>query len=221
MAHTAVLPRPAAPRLVPALVLAAWLALVLWLAASKAFLAPPGTPPLALLLAFAGPVAAFFLGYRWMPAFRHWVLGLDLRTLAAVQAWRFGGLAFLALWAHGVLPGVFAWPAGLGDMAIGATAPWIIAKLANDPRFAASRSFAAWNWLGILDLVVAVGTGAAFALLATGEARAVSTDPMASLPLVLIPAYLVPLFIMAHAAALLQRRRMPLQAPERPPLRHA
>jgi hypothetical protein len=35
----------------------------------------------------------------------------------------------------------------------------------------------------------------------------VTTGPMAQLPLVLIPAYLVPLFVMLHLAALFQARR--------------
>jgi len=41
----------------------------------------------------------------------------DLRFITATQAWRFGGFAFLVLDTYRVLP---AWPAGLGDMAIGA-----------------------------------------------------------------------------------------------------
>jgi hypothetical protein len=44
------------------------------------------------------------------------------------------------------------------------------------------------------------------AVLATGAPGEVTTLPMAQLPL-LIPAFLVLLFLMLHAAALLQRRR--------------
>ncbi len=43
------------------------------------------------------------------PAF---VLSADLRLLTAIQAWRAGGPGFLALYAHGLLPGLFAVPAG-------------------------------------------------------------------------------------------------------------
>jgi hypothetical protein len=35
----------------------------------------------------------------------------------------------------------------------------------------------------------------------------VTTSPMAHLPLILIPAYMVPFFIMLHATALLQARQ--------------
>jgi hypothetical protein len=40
-----------------------------------------------------------------------------------------------------------------------------------------------------------------------GLAGEVTTGPMAQLPLVLIPAYFVPLFIMFHLTALLQAQR--------------
>jgi hypothetical protein len=112
---------------------------------------------------------------------------------------------FLALYKHGLLPGAFAWPAGLGDIAIGVTAPWVALALVRRPGFATSRVFIAWNLFGILDLVLAVGTGGLHSALAS--AGEVTTGPMAELPLVLIPAYLVPLFIMLHLAALLQARR--------------
>jgi hypothetical protein len=113
-----------------------------------------------------------------------------------------------------VLPGAFAWPAGLGDIAIGVTAPWVARALVRRLGFATSRVFVAWNLLGILDLVVAVSVGGLSSALASGVAGEVTTAPMAQLPLVLIPAYLVPLFVMLHLAALFQARR---QAPAEHP----
>ena len=149
-----------------------------------------------------------FLGAYWgWPAFRAYVLSLDLPLATAIQAWRAGGLGFLALYAHEVLPGAFAWPADLGDIAIGVTAPWVALALVRRPGFATSRVFVVWNLLGILDLVVAVGVGGLSSALASGAAGEVTTGPMAQLPLVLIPAYLVPLFVMLHLAALFQARR--------------
>src|SRR5262249_11237234 len=49
-----------------------------------------------------------------------------------------------ALYVHGVLPGAFAWPAGLGDIAIGVTAPWVALALVRRPGFATSRVFVAY-----------------------------------------------------------------------------
>jgi hypothetical protein len=106
-----------------------------------------------------------------------------------------------------VLPGAFAWPAGVGDIAIGATAPWVALALVHRPGFAVSRVFIVWNLLGILDLVVALSAGGLSSALASGATGEVTTGPMAHLPLVLIPAYLVPMFVMLHLAALFQARR--------------
>lgn len=65
-----------------------------------------------------------------------------------------------------------------------------------------------WNLLGILDLVVAVGSGALSCSLAGSIAGEVTTASMAQMPLVLIPAYLGPLFVMLHLAALFLTRRL-------------
>ena len=188
--------------------LAVWFALVVLLGANGAFARPPGTPPLPIFIGFAAPIAIFFGAYWLSRAFRAFVLGLDLRLVTAIQAWRFAGLGFIALYTYGVLPGMFAWPAGLGDIAIGLTAPWVMQALQRRPEFAASKWFVAWNLFGILDLFDAIGTGTASSLLAVGAAGEVTTAPMAQLPLVLVPAFFVPIFVMLHVAALLQARRL-------------
>jgi hypothetical protein len=59
-----------------------------------------------------------------------------------------------------------------------------------------------------LDLVIAISIGTMSALFATGAPREISTAAMASLPLLLIPAFMVPLFLMLHTAALMQSRRL-------------
>src|SRR5262245_39651567 len=192
-------------------VLALWFVAVFLLGAAGAIARPAGAPPVHIRIAATAPVIAFLGAYWGWPAFRAYVLSLDLPLAAAIQAWRAGGLGFLALYAHGVLPGAFAWPAGLGDIAIGVTAPWVALALVRRPGFATSRVFVAWNVFGILDLVVAVGSGGLHSTLAApGE---VTTGPMAVMPLVLIPAYLVPLFIILHLAALFQVRRQVSAAP--------
>jgi hypothetical protein len=53
---------------------------------------------------------------------------------------------------------------------------------------------------------VAVGTGALSSGLVAALASDVTTAAMTRLPLVLIPAYFVPLFLMLHVIALLQSR---------------
>ena len=211
-----VLPQPAESqpsgrggiRLAVAIALAVWLLLVVSLGAAGAFVGPPGTPPLPIAIGVAAPLVLFFASLRLSQSFREFVLSLDLRLIAGMQAWRWAGLGFLSLYANNVLPAVFALPAGLGDMAIGVTAPWIILALLRQPRFAASGTFIRWNVFGILDLLIAVSIGAVSAFFATGAPGEISTAPMATLPLLLIPAFLVPLFLMLHTAALMQSRQL-------------
>jgi hypothetical protein len=189
-------------------VLAIWLLLVLLLGANGAFAQSSEAPPLPILFGVTVPLVLFAAAYGGSGAFRSLILSADLRLLTSIQAWRAGGLGFLALYAHGVLPGLFAWPAGLGDIAIGVTAPWMMLALLRRPAFAGSPRFVVWNLLGILDLVVALTMGALSSGFIAGLAGNVTTAAMAQLPLVLIPAFLVPLFVMLHLTALLQARQL-------------
>jgi hypothetical protein len=195
-------------RLAVPIVLTGWLLLVLALGAAGAFVGRPGTAPLPIAVGVAAPLMVFFAWLRLSPAFRAFVFSLDLRLIVAIQAWRWAGLGFLSLYAHKVLPAVFALPAGLGDMAIGVTAPWIVLSLARQPGFAARGAFIRWNVLGIFDLAIAISIGAASAFFATGASGQISTAPMATLPLLLIPAFMVPLFLMLHTTALMQSRQL-------------
>jgi hypothetical protein len=189
-------------------VLALWLGLVSFLGSKGAFAGSAGSPPLPIFFGFATPLVVFFTAYFASNAFRAFVIGADLRLLAAIQAWRWAGFGFLALYAHGVLPGLFAFPAGLGDIAVGFTAPWMMLGLIRDPSFAASRRFVIWNILGITDLVVAVSMGTICSGFIPGLTGNITSSPMSQMPLVLIPAYFVPIFIMLHFTALSQARRL-------------
>jgi hypothetical protein len=190
------------------LVLAAWLGAIVALGSRDGLVVPPGIPPYPIALGFGVPLILFVAAYWMSDAFRSLLMAADVGFVSAIQAWRFAGFGFIALWTYGVLPGGFAWPAGLGDMAIGLTAPWVALAIARRPSFAAGRSFVIWNLLGILDLVVAVSDGALHQILATGAPAEVTTAPMSQMPLVLVPAFLVPLFMMLHLTGLLQARRL-------------
>ena len=126
--------------------------------------------------------------------------------LVGVQLYRALGVIFLILYATGKLPSLFAWPAGIGDIAIGLLAP--IVGIAYARARKATSLVAAWNVFGILDLVIAVGTGFATApsLIQPIEVQPTS-ELMTVLPMVLIPVYLVPLSIVLHLASLAKLRR--------------
>jgi hypothetical protein len=189
-------------------VLVLWLALVFFLAGHGALNGRPGNPPLAILLSAVTPVIVFLAGFRLSKAFRDFVLSFDLRLAAGIQAWRFAGLGFLALYANGVLPGVFAWPAGVGDMIVGMTAPWVMLALIRRPEFVTGKWFLLWNLFGMLDLIAAVGSGGLSAMQAHGVLGEITMAPMARLPLALIPAYFVPILFMLHLVALFQRKQL-------------
>jgi hypothetical protein len=190
-----------------------WFVVVFSVGAAGGFVGAPGQPPLAILVGSTLPLAVFVAAYRGSRRFRDRVQGADLRLLTGAQAWRAGGLIFLAFHAYGLLPGLFAWPAGLGDIAVGVTAPWVAAALTRDPGFVGDDRFAVWNVLGIVDLLVAVATGTLSSGLIPGLTE-VGSAPMSQMPLVLIPGFLVPLFVMLHVTALVQWRQVRrIQAP--------
>ncbi|MCH7554866.1 MAG: hypothetical protein IIC08_02535 [Proteobacteria bacterium] len=165
------------------------------------------------------PVALFLGAYAGSGEFRKYILSRDIRLLTMMQSWRVIGFAFLPLYAYEVLPGLFAWPAGLGDVAIGLSAPLVVWTLMRNPDFAASRGFIVWNLLGLLDFAVAGVTSTlasgAVAGLVSGP---VTSAPMEVWPLFLFPAFIVPLFMMLHLTVLFQvwpRRQAKTLAPAR------
>ena len=198
-------------RSVVVVALALWFGLVFFLGAQGAFVAGGDSPPLPIFFGVAIPLAVFLATYFGWTQFRDFILGADLRLVTAIQAWRWAGGQFFWLYAWRVLPGLFAFPAGFGDMAIGITAPWIVLGLVRNPLFASSRRFIIWNILGIVDFVVAVSMGVLSSGLfheINGLNGNVTTSAMGRLPLVLIPAFAVPLFTMLHLAALFQARQL-------------
>ncbi|MCZ6606984.1 MAG: hypothetical protein O7A64_04875, partial [Alphaproteobacteria bacterium] len=166
-----------------------------------------------VLLSVAVPIAIFLAVFAASRGFRDFVLSLDIRVATTLQAWRIIGFAFLMLYAHGVLPGLFAWPAGLGDVAMGLTAPFVVLALMRRPEFARSGRFIVWNLLGLFDFVVAAVTStlvsAAFPALSAGP---ITSAPLEHWPLILFPSFIVPLFVFMHLSVLFQVRALRARA---------
>jgi len=162
-------------------------------------------PPLPLGLAAVSPVALFVIWYLTSVSFRELVWSLDLRLLTLAQTWRVGGIVFLILHQQGALPGVFAIPAGWGDIAIGITAP-IVARYWRRPFPA--KTFVVWNLLGSFDLVLAVTLGVLASRTPIGIlAGDVTTHLMGQFPLSLIPTFFVPLLLILHLISLSRVRK--------------
>ena len=155
------------------------------------------------------PVALFLAAYALIPRFRAFVLAQDIRRLTMLQHWRVVGFLFLALYAFNVLPGLFAWPAGVGDVAIGLAATFIVARLDRDPDFALSRTFLSFNLLGLLDFAVAIVTaGLAAGSFPALAASGLTSAPMDIWPLNIFPSFIVPAFIILHLTVLLKVRAL-------------
>lgn len=122
-----------------------------------------------------------------------------LGRIELAHTFRLVGVAFVIMMALGHLPAVFALPAGLGDMAVGAAAPFIAYRLAKGT----GRRAAVWfNALGIVDLVVALtlGTLTGFQIIDVTT----SIQAIGQLPLALIPTVGVPLLLTLHIVSLRQ-----------------
>jgi hypothetical protein len=140
---------------------------------------------------------------------QHWLVG--------VQFYRVLGAIFVVLYAAGSLPGAFALPAGLGDLAVGVLALIVAWSYARAPSQSAGL-VRWWNSFGLGDLALAFATGfmtapSPFQLLAL-DAPNTMID---AFPLVLIPVFLVPLSVLLHIASLTKLHRDTALAPHASP----
>ena len=114
---------------------------------------------------------------------------------------------FLVLYSYGMLPGTFAWPAGVGDIIVGAYTPFVVVAIVNRaPNW--KPHAVSLNALGLLDFVGAIGGGVLSSGTRVGMfSGPVTSDIMLDLPLALIPTFLVPFWIVLHIISLAQLRQ--------------
>ena len=174
-----------------------------WLGAYRA---APGTMP-TIQYALLTPI---IIG-AWL-IWRSPIVGLIIdaipqQWLVGVQVFRVLGGTFLVLYAMSEMPGVFAWPAGVGDLLVGVLAGVIAAAYARAPRVNPDLVMW-WNILGLTDLIIAVATGIASSPSRIQVTAFDQPNVLITLfPLVLVPAFLVPLWILLHIASLTKLRR--------------
>jgi hypothetical protein len=185
-----------------------WFILVLSASALHLFKNASNRVGVAVAIAAVTPIVIFSLWFAASEKFRHFTLSLAPVILTSAQSWRVIGFTFVLLEARGVLPAIFALPAGYGDMVIGVTAAFVAWKFVTPAR---RNAFVLWQVLGITDLVMAVTLGTTAPLLAPHEA---SMAAMTVLPLSLVPTFLVPLFLIFHTICIAQAKAWKI-APER------
>ncbi|HEX2259241.1 MAG TPA: hypothetical protein VHJ40_05795 [Actinomycetota bacterium] len=182
--------------------LAVWLAVGTILASAGVFRPNPDFALPAIGPAVAIPIIAGSLLVWRSASLRRLLEAVPQPWLLAAQAPRVLGAIFLVLLAQNKLPAHFAGPAGYGDVFIGLAAPlvaYIYAVKAPGSRGLAT----AFNVAGLGDLVMVLGTGL---LSAPSPFRLFFSNPsielMTVLPMALIPAFLVPIFVLLHVISL-------------------
>jgi hypothetical protein len=172
-----------------AIIFTAWLVGVVLLAGNGFFRLDvwPRGIPIAL-------VTTLGIGYLLLfsQTFREIIAAIPQHWLIAIQTARILGGVFLVRYLQGQLPGLFAIPAGVGDVLTGVFAPlvaywWFVGK-----PYARAAAIA-WNLFGMADLVDAVTIG----WLTGGGAGGIV------FPIVLIPIYGVPRAFLIHTYSLI------------------
>ena len=178
-------------------VAAAWLLGVFLLGGAGNDVLPPRIP-VAL-------GATLLVGYLLLlsPTFRRIIAAVPQHWLIGIQVFRILGAVWLVSYFAGGLPGLFALPAGIGDVATGLVAPFVAYAWYRGKPYARSAAIA-WNLFGMADLVNAV----VLATLTGAGAGIV-------FPLVLIPAYGVPRSLLMHSYSLIRLLRRTSEQPQR------
>jgi hypothetical protein len=145
------------------------------------------------------------VGYLFLLSrtFRDVIAAIPQHWLIGIQTFRILGGVFLVRYFEGQLPGVFAIPAGVGDVLTGIFAPlvaywWLSAKPYARP------AAIAWNLFGMADLVNAVALG----VLTGGGGGGIV------FPIVLIPVYAVPRAFLIHSFSLIGLLRKSSRPPK-------
>jgi hypothetical protein len=198
-----------------ALPLVAWFVFIWNVAAAGALEARPGAPPflpvaivLPIIIALPLLTRSQRIAVAIDAAPASWLIGL--------QVYRVLGGNFLVLWAYaGAVPGVFALPAGVGDVLTGLLALPTALALASGALHSRTAAIA-WNCLGIADLMLAVSLGA---MTSPGPLQLLALDQpnllTSAYPTVMTPAFAVPFSLILHGLSLWQLGRLGRRAQAR------
>ncbi|MCE5316823.1 MAG: hypothetical protein LLG04_05610 [Parachlamydia sp.] len=152
-----------------------------------------------------GPFRNLLVVFNWIvPAALVWInrdhfRDLDQRNLVALQIFRVLGGFFLVEMARGLIPGSFAWLAGLGDVTVGCIAACLCLFFKTIPRWGILLVIV----LGLLDFASAMFFGftsspGPLQLFAFGFHNRINTFPIG-----IIPFFLVPYAIVFHILSLI------------------
>lgn len=180
-----------------------WLA-VIWSAALNGIFQADVSPlpliPLAVFLPVIAGVPILLRSKRMGQVLD----SMPVTWLVALQFYRVLGSGFLIGWAQGIAPGVFALPAGGGDVMTGLLAVPVAISLAAG-TIESRKAAIMWNIFGLLDVAIAVSIGLAIALQLV--VPSIPNTTIGLYPNVMIPTFAVPSSILLHALSLRQLYR--------------
>lgn len=172
-------------------VLLTWLALAFVVASTGTLRRVPVPPPAVAV----GLTVIVLLVVRLSAAARSGVARLGPGPLVLFHVVRMAaGGYFLVVGARGVLPREFTTPAGWGDIIVGAAAVWVLLRCLPVRTAWQRAALLVWNVAGLLDILGVLGN--AVRLFIRNPSFA---DPFLSLPLAILPTFVVPIVIVSHA----------------------
>jgi hypothetical protein len=191
-----------------AVVFTVWLAVIWNLAVNGVFQPLPGARLPKLPIAIFAPVVIGLFVLLRSKSIAAFLDATPASWLVALQVYRIIGGVFLVNWAHGTAAGIFAWPAGIGDMLTGIMALPVALRLASGGESGRSAAMA-WNIFGLVDFAVATTMG----MLSTPEPLQIfgldiPSSSLGTFPTVLTPTFAVPSSILLHALSIWQLRRI-------------
>lgn len=207
-------PRSQNPRLVigMAIAIAAWFGISSGMAAAGDFSAANGAFALPLLaLSLLVPLAIGVAAILLVAPIRQLVSQRSVQpAVIALHSFRaIEGSAFLLMAALGVLPGIFAIPAGAGDVIVGLAA----FSVGRGLRAGRWGRVVVWNLFGVLDLLNAAALGV---VTQPGQLNLFHATPTSAWllvePLVVIPTFVVPFYLLLHFVSLRYLARTRSQA---------
>lgn len=155
----------------------------------------------------ARPMLYLTLASLTVYLFRNWILqgGVSQHLLIGLQLFRPVGMVFVLEYYRGTLPGVFAHPAGWGDLAVGICAAYVLWRFwgRTIPPF----------WVIFIAVIGLADFASAFFFGFTSSATPVqlfsldAPNQVLQYPLGLIPLFLVPYAVMGHILSLTQLAR--------------
>ncbi len=197
-------------RLGLAAIVGAWVGLATGLGAAGNFAFAPNAPtPLIGVFAAAPLLIVGALAYA-NRGFRSALMAIPMHLLIGLNSMRVLGVLFLLLVLEGRFSGPFPFSAGLGDIITGVFAIPLALKVARSQPVS-TATITSWNAFGALDLFAAIALGLTSAngsplqLIHAGA----GSQAMQALPFCLVPAVLVPFYLITHGvvAAQLAARR--------------